>query len=74
MSALRQLILKENIVKMITIYLEDGTSLKFLNVIQINLYGGSQQINFRHKSNGETLETCFNKEKIAGYTISQELT
>lgn len=59
---------------MITIYLEDGTSLKFLNVIQINLYSGSQQINFRHKSNGETLGTSFNKEKIAGYTISQELT
>lgn len=59
---------------MITIYLDGGASLKFLNVIQINLYNGSSQVAFRYKLNGETLEASFNREKIIGYTISQELT
>ena len=62
---------------MITIYLDGGVELQFNDVVDINLYSSVYLI-FSYKSHSETgvvlKEATFDKGKIIGYSISEELT
>lgn len=62
---------------MIKIFLDGGVTLQFNDVIDVNLYNSAYLI-FSYKDSSETgavsKEATFDKEKLIGYSISEELT
>lgn len=62
---------------MIIIYLDRGVTLQFNDVVDVNLYN-SWHLIFTYKDSSDSgivlKEATFDKEKIIGYSISEELT